>query len=167
MPKSVDSNLRDHVAVWLSIIPGGITHNKSILLFMCGWGNSAGETFRSSNDHWKFYDSVNHSASQELMKNPVFSVGPRNTHTHIWECVWMLSDWLWRAAAPLPPLPEWLRSSQRETFFTTLFPLALDNVPVTQWLDAMWEPRGGLLLPPLGSLLALSHVCACTAQPHY
>lgn len=122
-------------------------HTIKVLWYLLVCRNSNAETFRSSNDRSNINDSVNHSVSKELLKNPVFMectqpIGAPQKYI----CVDAL------CLAVVSRLPDWLRSSLRETFFTTLFPLASDNVPVTQWLDAMWELWGGLLLVVVGSL---------------
>lgn len=139
-----------------------------VFYHLCMRRNSIAETFRRSNDCSNFNDSVNHSAHKELLKNPVFFfswsalnqlVQPRNTF------VYMLSAWLWWAGS----LTDW--GALWEKHFSPLFsPLALDNVPVTQWLDAMWELRGGLLLLVVGSLCGVELVCMCATEPwlpHY
>ena len=153
------SNPGNQTIAYFSLGLGGPTDKVVWQLYVCGstdgsW-NSNAETFRSSNDRSNINDSVNHSAHKELLENPVFiectqPMGAPQNYICIDALCLAVVGWF----------PACLRSSLRETCFTTPLPLALDNVPVIQWLDAMWELWGGLRWVVVGSLCGVQ-LCVC------
>lgn len=105
------------------------------------------EAFRSSNDCSNINDSVNHSAHR-TSKEPSFLV----------ECTQLIGAPQKYICANAGTV------SERNTFHHS-FPSCLTQLPITQWLDAMWELWGGLPLVVVGSLCGFQ-LCVCALLNH-